>query len=94
MRRRPVFGCEGFYYGIGFNEHFTAQRLGLIYCDTGMYVNAGVGSHHGASVLYASVEVCTHVMWADGLGGAGSCPVFIGGAGDGEYFRDLLQRHR
>jgi hypothetical protein len=58
-----VYHCSGFYYGIGFSDHLTAQKLLLLYCDTAMFVNNVSGSpQHGSSILYASVEACNRAI--------------------------------
>lgn len=55
-----IYSCEGFYYGMAFSDHLVARRLGLIYCNTGMYINAASGTRvHGSSILYASIEACS-----------------------------------
>jgi hypothetical protein len=58
-----VYHCEGFYYGLGFSDHLTAQKLLIVYCDTAMWINnvSGVGVH-GSTILYASVEACNRVV--------------------------------
>jgi hypothetical protein len=71
------YGCEGFYYGMAFGDHFTAQRLALIYCDTAMYCQPGGAAEHGASIAYISCEACNTGLECNGSSG-GRYPVFIG----------------
>ena len=73
------FTCEGATVGIAFSEHFTAQRLAIIYCVTGIYAGYLTGSSviHGGSILYASVEASGTSLYCNGSSG-GQYPIFIG----------------
>jgi hypothetical protein len=58
-----VYHCSGFYYGLGFSDHLTAQKLLLLYCDTAMWINNVSGTpQHGSWIGYASVEACNRVI--------------------------------
>jgi hypothetical protein len=70
------FTAEGASIGVQFNEHFTAQRLALIYCFTCMVYTAGT-VQHGASILYASCEASNNFLYISG-GGATLGSLFIG----------------
>lgn len=63
------FGSEGFFYGIQISDHFTAQRLAIIYADTALIVTPGGGPEHGASIVYMSVEATNNGIQS--FGGAG-----------------------
>lgn len=64
------YGCEGFYYGIEIADHFTCQRIALIYCHTAIYCNPPGVPQHGAHIGYASVEACTNGIESGGSSGA------------------------
>jgi len=66
-----VYGCEGFYYGLGASDHLTAQRVGCIYCNTAIVlVDTITIPAHGSSILYASVEATpTAIEFIGGSGG-------------------------
>lgn len=71
------FGCEGFYYGIAITDHFTAQRLALIYCNTAIYTDpTGGGPAHGSFIGYISCEACATGLFCNGGSGA-KYPIFI-----------------
>jgi hypothetical protein len=70
------FTAEGASFGIAINEHTTAQRLALIYCDACIYV-ATASIQHGASILYASCEASNTAVQSGGSA-AQQFPLFIG----------------
>ncbi len=88
-----IYGCEGFYYGIGFSDHLCAQRVGLIYCNTAMFINAASGVPvHGATILMASVEACATIIEKTNSSN-NRFPIFIGcvhtETGTGTDFKDV-----
>jgi hypothetical protein len=72
-----VYHCSGFYYGLGFSDHLTAQKLLLLYCDTAMWINNVSGTpQHGSWIGYASVEACNRVI-DNASSSSGSYPLVI-----------------
>lgn len=50
------YGVEGFYYGLACADHTTAQRVGIIYSNTGIYIYGSGALDHGLSILNLSIE--------------------------------------
>lgn len=73
-----VLSVEGFYYGVAFADHFVAQRLGIIYANTAIFINdSDGGSIHGAAIQYASIEAVATVLEMNGSA-TGQYPVEFG----------------
>lgn len=68
---------EGFTFGIAFNEHFNAQRLALIYCNIGAFLNPSGSPTHGARIDYMSCEA-TNIAFQAAATGGGNVPLTIG----------------
>lgn len=75
------WSCEGFFYGMSCGDHLAAQRVALIYCDTGIYVYGSGAREHGNSFLNLSIEACN---W---------CFEFGGGAPGGRIPIDVVSLH-
>lgn len=75
-----LFSSEGLAIGLLPSEHFTAQRIATIYCNTGIQVSwAGTGSIiHGGSIAYWSCEGCNTALTTAGQGSTQQYPLFIG----------------
>jgi len=62
-------------FGIAISEHFTAQRLCIVYCDTAIFVKNSGSAIHGASISYASVEATNTTI---AMNSSGQFPIKIG----------------
>jgi len=71
------FASEGFFYGIQISDHFTAQRLAIIYADTAIYCAVSGTEQHGANIGYISVEATNNGLECNGSPG-GKYPIWIG----------------
>jgi hypothetical protein len=71
-----LFTAYGFAYGVGFADHFTAQRLLIVYCGTAFFVS-GRGNSAGASILYTSVEATPTIIDASTMVGQDRYPLNI-----------------
>lgn len=72
-----VLSVEGFSFGVAFNEHFTATRLALIYCNSGAFLNPSGSPIHGFSILYMSCEASNTALQIS-TAASGQVPCFIG----------------
>jgi hypothetical protein len=63
-------GVQGFFYAVRGADHFVAQRIAAIYCDTAFYCQPGGGPEHGGHIGYMSVEGCNNGF--ECTGGPGS----------------------
>ena len=69
---------EGFNIGVAASEHFTGQRLAVIYANTGLYVTLSGGTViHGIEIGYFSCEQANAVIHSNGGGGT-QIPLNIG----------------
>lgn len=69
---------EGFPTAVRYSEHFTWQRLALIYANIGQYIDLTGGSViHGASGTYLSCEATNAVIHSNGGNGT-QFPLRIG----------------
>lgn len=70
------YGVEGFYTGLACADHTTAQRVAIIFSNTGVFIYGSGALDHGLSILNLSIEVATLAIQAAGSSG-GSLPVHI-----------------
>lgn len=77
-----LFSAEGIYTGLLVAEHFTAQRIATIFCNTGIAVNCSqpAGAAHGGSILYWSCEGGVTCLSTLNVGATNQYPLFIGSA--------------
>ena len=75
-----VFSVEGIAIGFLIAEHFTAQRICTIYCDTGILVTwqASGTTEHGGTILYWSCEGCNTGISTGSADSSHTYPLFIG----------------
>lgn len=62
------FSCEGYYIGMYFDEHVSAQRVAIIYTRIALYMDAIGGNQltHGCWIGYASTEICDYCLYVGG----------------------------
>lgn len=63
------YATEGFFYGLQVSDHFTAQRIAAIYCDTALYCSPGGSAEHGGHINYMSVEASRNGIVSGGSAG-------------------------
>ena len=75
-----LFSAEGISTGMLISEHFTAQRIAAIYCDTGIKVNwLSTGSIiHGGSIAYYTCEACNTGISTQNQSGTQQYSLFVG----------------
>jgi len=76
------FACEGVSTGLLISEHFAAQHLVTVYCNTGVQVtwNPAGSIIHGGSILIWTCEGCNTGLTTGGSGSSTQYPLFIGHA--------------
>ena len=72
-----LISVQGAGTGVQLTEHFTAQKLNLIYCGSATAVKGASAVYHGATILQISSEGSNIVLDASASSG-GRFPVFIG----------------
>jgi hypothetical protein len=70
--------AEGAYYGVAISEHFTAQRLAMIYVNAGVYLQNINGGQHGATIDYLSCEASNWVVYCYNSTGVAAFPITVG----------------
>lgn len=78
-----TFVVEGFTFGASFSEHFTAQRLGVLYCNVGFFVITGIPANqaaitHGAAIEYYSCEATNIAIQVTANNSSARFPLAIG----------------
>ena len=75
-----LFSAEAISTGMLISEHFTAQRIAAIYCDTGVKVNwLSTGSIiHGGSIAYYTCEGCNVGISTQNQSGTQQYSLFVG----------------
>jgi len=69
---------EGAYYGVQPAEHFSAQRIAVLYGYAAIQVDGLTGTEHGASIGYLSAEQLSYVIVVTNDSANTNYPVNIG----------------